>query len=140
MSQPIENPSAPSRPVTARSRLGWLIIAAAALLAAFASIVVIEELVSGRTQASPVSVGINLLTALAAVAGAVGYTFRQRWGTPMFGVSVLGHFTAHTLLIWKAIAAQRVTVYAIGGLAFIPVVSLLVLVAMGWDSRQRGRT
>ena len=93
----MESNPTPARSTTSRPRFRWVIVLGASLLALFAAIVVIEELVSGRLLASSGTAIINLLTALAAIGGAFGYAFRRRWGMPAFGVSVIGHFTAHTL-------------------------------------------
>ena len=135
----MESHPTPAHPVPPRPRFRWVIVLAASLLALFAAIVVIEEIVSGRMGGGLGTAVINLFTALAAIGGALGYAFRRRWGIRVFGISVLGHFTAHTILILKAIAANRVTVFAIGGLSFIPMVSLIVLMAMVQTSKQRER-
>jgi hypothetical protein len=135
----MESQAPPTRPTKLRPLFRWGIMLGAFLLALFAAIVVLEELVSGKLGESFGTAVINILTALAAIGGAFGYAFRRRWGIPAFGLSVLGHFIAHTILILTAIAADRVNVFAIGGLSFIPVVSLMVFIGMWWESGGWGR-
>lgn len=127
-------------PSTPRSRLRRAVTVSACLLALFSLIVVAEELASRRPSATAWTTSIDLLTALAAAGGAVAYAFRWRWGVAAYGASVLGHLVAHALLIAGLITQHRVTIFAIGGLSLIPLISLAVLAAMLWENSQRGQT
>ena len=131
----MDNQSVSGSSVTWHSRLRWAIVGAGFLLALFALIVVVEEVASGKLAANLGSGSLDLLTALTAVGGAVGYALRLRWGVAVFSVSVLGHFVAHLWLISRAFAQARGTIFAIGGLLVIPVASLIVWAAMRWESK-----
>ena len=131
-SSQIPNPATPQR-----TWIAWAITGLAFLLGLIAVIVVIEGLRGSPRASDPWTNGLNLLTGLAGIGGAAGYGLRKRWGVAAFGLSVLGHFVAHLLLMASAIAHQRGSIFSLGGLSVIPVMALLVWLAMVWESRRR---
>ena len=77
---------------------------------------------------------LNLVTGLTGVAGAIGYMLGKTWARYSYGVSVLGHLTAHGLLLLSAISHERVSLGAVIGLSLVPAQAVGVFILL---ERQR---